>query len=780
MAAPEAAAAAETSRRDEGAIAVPGGAERRRRSRSASRSRAPTLHQVVEEPYGRAEDEEDRDAEDAEASAAFAAHGYGAGGAYAYGSEDEEAGGGILGLAVRVNILGEGLEKTQEFLGGAAQEANEILEAAFERIGILHSRVSRLEAACGLATPPDTPRSGEGRQAPGNFGAEDMEDSEEARYYRQAAQADEEGDCGRWSAGLNCEPPGSGRREAGEAREDFRAAAARAAEAEAEAEAEVAALRAAQTKVLSRDEPCEPCGDSDGGAVPSRPKSPATISPPTPSTECETAKGGSRSGSRTMNSTVSTVALDEEQLAEGLRARLQALEMQVAAMGAHTPSEEAAAAAPGLKDLDRELAQWARNLSDPARLEEPPSGEPLPGLRAEIGRALAEAEARLREEVDRAMALATEEMRGACQGEAGQIGDALRSEVEARMEHLAQQSAALRENLRAELCAELSAERFSESLRSELGALESAQKELRAELGSVTTELRAGIDSHRAAASAAADATEQRLAMLEGELSRGRVRASRPSIPSSPSGRSSEHSLAADATATSGGAVASQGLAHGLSTLARLLGLLREGEALSPEDWAEAADGGGAARRLEQAWRWKSSEFESPSASTAGRSADLFELLRLTTSRAASAAAAAGGASGDAGTAALPDRREAARLKAWLASTQWRAAQAGAAHASQGSTPALSRSSSLPGAREGERVVGAAAADASIGRAAAAAGGGAAAPAPAAPSPRHARSSSAGRKSPKACRPPRAAERGVPGARGADWMPPRPPPGVVA
>ena len=63
-------------------------------------------------------------------------------------------GGGVDGLAVRVNLIGEGLEKTQTLLGSAATEAQEILREAFEQIGNLHYRLSRIESALGIS-PPD-------------------------------------------------------------------------------------------------------------------------------------------------------------------------------------------------------------------------------------------------------------------------------------------------------------------------------------------------------------------------------------------------------------------------------------------------------------------------------------------------------------------------------------------------------------------------------------------------------------------------------------------------
>lgn len=74
-------------------------------------------------------------------------------------AEDEGGipGGGIEALACMMNMLGADLERTQDGMGRLVTEADEVLQGVFERLGVLHARVSRIETACGLPPwqPPD-------------------------------------------------------------------------------------------------------------------------------------------------------------------------------------------------------------------------------------------------------------------------------------------------------------------------------------------------------------------------------------------------------------------------------------------------------------------------------------------------------------------------------------------------------------------------------------------------------------------------------------------------
>jgi hypothetical protein len=109
-----------------------------------------------------------------------------------------------------------------------------------------------------------------------------------------------------------------------------------------------------------------------------------------------------------------------------------------------------------------------------------------------------------------------------------------------------------------------------------------------------------------------------------------------------------------------GGAEA--GLTQGVTALARVLGLMRKGETLGSGEWAW--DRCCVARRLEQAWNVRGLELgASPNA--VGRS-DIFDLLReVQRPSACSLVGQAADAAAGTGTH-LPDRREAARLNAWL------------------------------------------------------------------------------------------------------------------
>ncbi|CAJ1423078.1 unnamed protein product [Effrenium voratum] len=83
-----------------------------------------------------------------------------------FSAMNEEAGtpwgGGVEGLTVRVGLLGNDLDNLREGCQKLVLESEEIAQAIFERLGILHCRTARIEAALGLPPwqPPDEEESG--------------------------------------------------------------------------------------------------------------------------------------------------------------------------------------------------------------------------------------------------------------------------------------------------------------------------------------------------------------------------------------------------------------------------------------------------------------------------------------------------------------------------------------------------------------------------------------------------------------------------------------------
>jgi len=70
-------------------------------------------------------------------------------------------GGGTEGLTVKVGLLGANIDNLREGCERLAGESEEIIQAIFERLGILHCRTSRIEALLGL--PQWQPEEDEGR-----------------------------------------------------------------------------------------------------------------------------------------------------------------------------------------------------------------------------------------------------------------------------------------------------------------------------------------------------------------------------------------------------------------------------------------------------------------------------------------------------------------------------------------------------------------------------------------------------------------------------------------
>jgi hypothetical protein len=112
-----------------------------------------------------------------------------------------------------------------------------------------------------------------------------------------------------------------------------------------------------------------------------------------------------------------------------------------------------------------------------------------------------------------------------------------------------------------------------------------------------------------------------------------------------------------------GGGLALEGVGQGLTALARVLGLVQDGEELGSGDWDWQNDVG---RRLEQVWSARANEMVSKGRGNAtdlaplNASAHLFDILKQAAGNPQAAAN---------GNVPLPDKREAARLQAWMAAS---------------------------------------------------------------------------------------------------------------
>lgn len=519
-------------------------------------------------------------------------------------------GGGIEGLSVRVNILGEGLERTQAFLGGAAAEAEEILQAAFERIGILHARLSRVEGALGLESPPGSPRQ-EGARSPRS--AVDVEEAaraaateatSEAASEAQAAQAEGGAEAPESNLGPfgGCMMPGS--------------------EAQGWPEG-VGGCSPGQRRRGSRRRASP--GEAEGieeGTCSTSPTHPATAS-----TSCPTSENASNSSEGRPPSCRGT-GYPVAELVEGLRARAGAVESDVRALDEKV-----------LEANIRRLVQEA--LSDRVVVgdasETPPAADML---KAELGQALQAAEDVLRED----------------------LGALVSSEVRAGIAHAV---AAVEEGVREDLAAYRW--QASEELKEQLVALRARLADVVGGMeaqGAGLSCLEARLDAHReeTACKVADIGACAARALEESSAATASLRVSHLRSPSR-LGESLESAC-----------IAEEGQAQAITALARVLGLLRKGEVLGSGEWSwDCAVG----RRLEQVWHAKTLELDvvflgsTASAASApavrGGSAGapvrahIFDLLRAVATGQGTEAAAHGRVGAN-----LPDRREAARLQAWL------------------------------------------------------------------------------------------------------------------
>lgn len=682
-------------------------------------------------------------------------------------SDDVTAGGGIAGLAVRVNVLGEGLERTQDFIGGAVMEAEEMLNAAIDRIGMLHCRVGRLEAACGIATPPESPRedggdeegsrtarSADGEETMGASRREDPQhtDGEEGDPWTRAKRAAEDRRHPRPEArpedpvrepargATRSRPSSAAARESGRSGskclpngEPPPPAAGRSrspCSPSTAGEDDTPGVRTCTTTACgSASEPPsrgslndDACGDAGRGVPPNI----GGLSGGSPRI------GGFQSGSpraEAIRARVGAMDLEIRALAE----RVAEIDMATSAAAASAPQAMSATGRPEMEAMVQDLVQRALREE---RAERETSAAPA---RPAGAAALAEA---VREEVRCAMATAEAGLRGRLEA----VAENLCAE---RGGGAAQQAAGHSESLRMDLGAlQVRMDNFADALE----AQRAASTDLAAGLRSVERDaqeryrkLRARLDAsfedttHRlqsvgvalkamqaaaeatavgappsprppkgSGASTAGSATEdpsvlstidQRLSVLEGELSRGRVRASRShsssaaapaSFPSSSaaafcgSGRAATAAASAEAVPGTPRKATVEGLSQSLTTLAKILGLVREGETLGSGDWAWHT---GVGSRLEQVWTMRAQELEGlPASPSPSGHATLFDILRAQAASATGApleAGATGATAASVGALAsrLQDRREAARLQAWLSGAPGRAAGGGAAAA---------------------------------------------------------------------------------------------------
>eukprot|EP00931_Biecheleriopsis_adriatica_P004013 TRINITY_DN105749_c0_g1_i1.p1 TRINITY_DN105749_c0_g1~~TRINITY_DN105749_c0_g1_i1.p1 ORF type:complete len:776 (-),score=177.85 TRINITY_DN105749_c0_g1_i1:237-2564(-) len=633
-------------------------------------------------------------------------------GLHACDEDDEDEpqwGGGVPGLTMKIGILAAELENTREGCHKLACESEEIVQAIFERLGILHCRTSRIETALGLPPwqPPESP-SGDGAQSPrsqwanpdGADGNAECRDRMKCCLRGHPLQPDEEGQdgpprqCGfckcrkqtvfqcsegcYFHACMDCvlgsEAQGGPECEACEGPESLDTMAPQQETVDCESNAPPKDARGGSNESHSpsrnSDEETSGCS-TDAACSGSRPSS-GRSRPMTPSTalpeeqDCSVTEISSRRDDDSpygmpegmpwlpgAESEAAAVAhgsepskpprLPKEGGANGLKARLCALEAEV-----------------------RELASSIYSTPTVATLS--------PGADAGF--------------LKEAVALAAQTAEACCatlQEELQQTAMMLKKEVKSSLDKFAKQqaketSAVSEEFLHQELgrCEATLRKQFQESTetfekelminaetmrRLILETQETTEHRvharvgdckatLRAELSGCAEELRReladtsmappsgnGIELHETL-----EGLHMRLDALEGDLPRGRVRASR--------GKAAASQVFA-AEENEGRAL--QGLARGLTAVAKSLGLARSGEHVGCDDWSWDEVGW----RIEEAWTARAKESWHLGLPP---KPDLFDFLQ-SQARQVSASSTAPG------VPRMPDRREAARLANRLAST---------------------------------------------------------------------------------------------------------------
>lgn len=561
-------------------------------------------------------------------------------------AEDEvQFGGGVEGLTVKFGLLAAELENTREGCHRLAVESEEVVQAIFERLGILHCRTSRIETALGLPPwqPPDSP-SGEGAQSPRSprvrpaDGTEDGAEGEGKRGQPERKTClrghplmqDAEGadgppkqcgfcKCSRQTA-FQCSGGcyfhacqdcvlGGGGGASPEDEEDLRKDAMAAAEEEksdAPTKAPEGPGRSRSPSDVTEEDVSRAVAEPKAEAACSRPSS-GRSRPVTPSTtlpeDCADASGRCDADSP-----------------EGMQDSLSWL-----------PSPDAS-----------EIVAQDIEASRPPR---PPRESSTHGMKARL--CALEAEVRELAAAVGCSPAASLDLSSA----------ALEAAVSAAKSATEASCAALQQELSREFCskAELlnKVSQVESEIREKLGETTQA---LRQDLAATSQALRNELSQHETAPNDGFSETlkgfQSRLDALESELPRGRVRASRGTNRSLPASPTKASGMEID----SDGAV--QGLARGLTALTKSLGLTHAGEQLGCADlgWDEVGP------RIEEAWAARAKE-----AWHLGlpNRPDLFDFLQAVQSQATSRQSSGS----TAGVPRLPDRREAARLANRLSST---------------------------------------------------------------------------------------------------------------
>eukprot|EP00928_Gymnodinium_smaydae_P026259 TRINITY_DN20679_c0_g1_i1.p1 TRINITY_DN20679_c0_g1~~TRINITY_DN20679_c0_g1_i1.p1 ORF type:complete len:668 (+),score=141.37 TRINITY_DN20679_c0_g1_i1:101-2005(+) len=560
------------------------------------------------------------------------------------------AGGGPEAFAVKLNLLSAGLQETQEFVGGAATEAGEALQAIFERIAVLHHRTLRLEMACGLSSPEQTPREG-GEDGPGS--------PRSARTFRSDAPTNPEE--------ANGGGPGSPR---GPRRRERRGSDATSATGPASGAASPAGdpggrpfpgvpLRGwrSPTGAPAAGVPGAAnfgSGTPDGAATPTAAAAAASGAPPTPTPR--RSSGKARVG-------VPPVAVPESGARASSREEFESTSLPKAKSFRRPWSADTCSTCEppsnrekdGKDDDEEEIAPpaWMQVAMVNAAREvfQEGAGELLKFVEhSQQGSIAPLCDELLSERLQEVVRDIRQDL-SASKEELHKRFEEARKELKASVEKT---SSALRGDLAADAAA--SVRRCEKALRAELAATAQALGEKQA-----TAEARLQAIAQKsdlsAAGSAAArksekaapretplDEFDQRLQALEGRLPRGRVRAAPRSAAPAAGATGEAQDLAALPEL--------DGLAAGLASLARLLGVLGPEEELGEGEWAWHRVG----RKLDEAWRARAAGSghaharRPPRPSAGGEGATATTASGSpTTTRSASAAdltAAAGGGSG--------------------------------------------------------------------------------------------------------------------------------------
>lgn len=518
-------------------------------------------------------------------------------------------GGGEEGLTIKVGLLGVDLENLREGCQRLACESEEIVQAIFERLGILHCRTSRIETALGLPPwqPPEDSDEAEMRTA--QTDDENVDDAKGASLPRclrgHALVPDEEGAEGppkqcafcknrrptqfRCSEGCYfhaCQdcvlgaPEGAGA-EADEAEGGVASAAK-------EDRSDAATVTKAPEEGTSRspsntsdESRCEKADDACCRPPQSRPQTPSTMmQEDSTDARLEVDSFGSETPDADLQEEAAKPPRPPRESTSGLKARLSALEAEVRELSIASESGVA-----------KEAAAMAQEAAEAC----------CTALHEDVSRLFAAFE----EEVKASIL----QLQGQEPGEVRGIGTSAHEEVK---KELAEFAEAMQQNFVS----------TSESLRQMLvEAQEEAEERL---LGKAN-------GMHQTV-----EGLHLRLEALEADLPRGRVRASNKG----PGPRT---------VPAEGNAI--EGLALGFSALVRSLGLSK-GERVGLDwSWEEAG------LRIEEAWAAKAREAWHLGLPP---KPDLFDFLQSQVRAATSTTAPA---------PRLPDRREAARLTSRLASS---------------------------------------------------------------------------------------------------------------